>query len=173
MLSVKNTADAVSIRLEPNRSASWKQTRLAIICLSGFMLLIGMGWLLMGVWLIFPFVILDIAIFSYFFYRVCESTYAAEIITIDSSSVTFKSGIRKIGTVKTLKRPCYFVVHPSASTGHLPRFSISDDDVSVEVGSFLSEHDKLRLKRIVTDLGLLEINELWWKTQKLINQNSF
>jgi hypothetical protein len=43
----------------------------------------------------------------------------------------------------------------------------------VEVGSFLSEHDKLRLKRIVTDLGLLEINESWWKTQKLINQNSF
>ena len=68
MLSVKNTTDAVSIRLEPNRSASWKQTRLAIICLTGFMLLIGMGWLLMGVWLIFPFVILDIAIFSYFFY---------------------------------------------------------------------------------------------------------
>ena len=67
MLSVKNTADAVSIRLEPNRSASWKQTRLAIICLTGFMLLIGMGWLLMGVWLIFPFVILDIVIFSYFF----------------------------------------------------------------------------------------------------------
>ena len=64
-------------------------------------------------------------------------------------------------------------MHPSASTGHLPRFSISDDDVSVEVGSFLSEHDKLRLKRIVTDLGLLEINESWWKTQKLINQNSF
>ena len=173
MLSVKNTAEAVSIRLEPNRSASWKQTRLAIICLTGFMLLIGMGWLLMGVWLIFPFVILDIAIFSYFFYRVCESTYAAEIITIDSASVTFKSGIRKIGTVKILKRPCYFVVHPSVSKGHLPRFSISDDDVSVEVGSFLSEHDKLRLKRIVTDLGLLEINESWWKAQKLINQNSF
>ena len=55
------------IRLEPNRSASWDQTKTVIMCLSGFMLLLGVGWLIAGVWLILPFVFLDIFVFSYFF----------------------------------------------------------------------------------------------------------
>ena len=92
MLVINRGLQSVSIRLEPNRSANWRQTRSVILGLTGFMLMIGVGWLAMGVWLIFPFVLLDIAIFSYFFYRVCESTYAAEIITVDKDSVKFRSG---------------------------------------------------------------------------------
>ena len=102
----------------------------------------------MGVWLIFPFVLLDIAIFSYFFYRVCESTYAAEIITVDKDSVKFRSGIRKFGKSISFKRPCYFIVHPTPSKNHLPIFSISDDSekargTSYEVSTHLPRHNML------------------------------
>ena len=75
------------ISLEPNRSATWLQTRNMILALTGFMLLIGVGWLIAGVWMILPFVFLDICVFSYFFYRVCRETYRRQLIVIDKSKV--------------------------------------------------------------------------------------
>ena len=172
MLVINRGLKSVSIRLEPNRSANWRETRSVIVGLTGFMLLIGVGWLAMGVWLIFPFVLLDIAIFSYFFYRVCESTYAAEIITVDKDSVKFRSGIRKFGKSISFKRPCYFIVHPTPSKNHLPIFSISDDSEKASVGNFLNEEDRMGLKKFLTDCGLIEVNEQWWKREVLVNRNS-
>tara|TARA_B100000524_G_scaffold113313_1_gene55113 strand:+ start:113 stop:634 length:522 start_codon:yes stop_codon:yes gene_type:complete len=172
MLVINKGLQSDSIRLEPNRSANWRQTRSVILGLTGFMLMIGAGWLVMGVWLIFPFVLLDIAIFSYFFYRVCESTYAAEIITVEEDTVKFRSGIRKFGKSVSFKRPCYFIVHPTPSKNHLPIFSISDDFEKTSVGNFLNEEDKMGLKKFLTDCGLIEVNEQWWKREMLVNRNS-
>ena len=67
MIDVVEKPNKTIIRLEPNRSATWDQTRTAILSLSAFMLLIGIGWLVAGVWMILPFVFLDILVFSYFF----------------------------------------------------------------------------------------------------------
>ena len=91
MIDVVEKPNKIIIRLEPNRSATWDQTRTAILSLTAFMLLIGIGWLVAGVWMILPFVFLDILVFSYFFYRVCEETYRRQFIVIEPKlSIIYK-----------------------------------------------------------------------------------
>ena len=150
------------IRLEPNRSASWDQTKTVIMCLSGFMLLLGLGWLMAGVWLILPFVFLDIFVFSYFFYRVCQDTYRREYIIISSDSVVCRSGIRRLGNSVSFRRPCYLVVHKRRSTRHLYAFSLSDDLNCLPIGRFLNEEDLHQLRALLREQGLIEINQQWW-----------
>lgn len=150
------------IRLEPNRSASWQQTKLVIMCLSGFMLLLGVGWLIAGVWLILPFVFLDIFVFSYFFYRVCQATYRREYIIISADKVVCRSGIRRLGRSVNFRRPCYLVVHKRPSSSHLYAFSLSDDINFLPIGRFLNEDDLHQLRRLLRDRGLIEINQQWW-----------
>ena len=48
MVTVKQHAQFVEVLLQPNRSATWVQTCQMIMALSGFMLAIGIGWLIMG-----------------------------------------------------------------------------------------------------------------------------
>jgi uncharacterized membrane protein len=150
------------IRLEPNRSASWHQTKLVIMCLSGFMLLLGVGWLIAGVWLILPFVFLDIFVFSYFFYRVCQATYRREYIIISADKVVCRSGIRRLGRSVNFRRPCYLVVHKRPSSSHLYAFSLSDDINFLPIGRFLNEDDLHQLRTLLRDHGLIEINQQWW-----------
>jgi uncharacterized membrane protein len=150
------------IRLEPNRSASWHQTKLVIMCLSGFMLLLGVGWLMAGVWLILPFVFLDIFVFSYFFYRVCQATYRREYIIISADKVVCRSGIRRLGRSVNFRRPCYLVVHKRPSSSHLYAFSLSDDINFLPIGRFLNEDDLHQLRTLLRDHGLIEINQQWW-----------
>ena len=122
MIDVVEKPNKTIIRLEPNRSATWDQTRTAILSLSAFMLLIGIGWLVAGVWMILPFVFLDILVFSYFFYRVCEETYRRQFIVIEQKTVSFRTGIHQLGSVKRFQRPCYLLLHKRKSPSHLPVF---------------------------------------------------
>ncbi len=162
MIKTIERSDEVVICLEPNRSASWYQTKVVILCLSGFMLLIGLGWFIAGVWLILPFVFLDIVVFSYFFYRVCQATYRREFIIISPDKVEYRSGVRRLGTSVNLSKPCYLVVHKRQSPRHLYRFSLSDDAQCVAVGRFLNEDDLYQLRQLLRNHGFIEVNQQWW-----------
>ena len=161
---IKKTHKTI-IRLEPNRSASWHQPKLLIMALSGFLLIIGTGWMIAGVWLIFPFVLLDIGLFSYFFYRVCESTYQRQFITIDEQCIRFRAGIHQLGSAITFKRPCYLLVHQKKARGHLFAFSITDDEKTQRIGNFLNERDLKILRKKLTEFGLIELDQQWWQTK--------
>ena len=91
MIKITNKSTQTIIRLEPNRSASWDQTKQVILGLSGFMLIIATGWMIAGVWLMFPFFLIDIMLFSYFFYRVSEATYQRQFIIIDEEKSAIPS----------------------------------------------------------------------------------
>ena len=165
MISTQIKDDRTIICLEPNRSATWLQTRNMILALTGFMLLIGVGWLIAGVWMILPFVLLDICVFSYFFYRVCRETYRRQLITVEKSKVTFRSGIHRFGSSKTFSRPCYLLIHKRLARVHLDTFSISDDYETERIGSFLNEDDLSTLRDQLTACGLIELDHQWWKRE--------
>ncbi|MDG0968662.1 MAG: DUF2244 domain-containing protein [Porticoccaceae bacterium] len=166
MIEITETDKATTIRLEPNRSASWHETRVAILALSGFMLLIGTGWLVAGVWMIMPFVFLDIMVFSYFFYRVCEATYQKQIIIIEKDGVHFRAGIHRLGRAKTFSRPCYLISHKRQSRSHLKAFSLTDDNETQAVGEFLNEDDLKTLRNGLIENGCIELDSQWWVPEK-------
>jgi uncharacterized membrane protein len=166
MIEITEKADKTIIRLEPNRSASWHETRVAILALSGFMLLIGTGWLIAGVWMIMPFVFLDIIVFSYFFYRVCEATYQQQIIVVEKDRVCLRSGIHRLGRTKTFSRPCYLISHKRKSRGHLKAFSLTDDTEIQAVGYFLNEDDLKNLRDGLIHSGCIELDSQWWVPEK-------
>lgn len=165
MISTQIKDGKTIISLEPNRSATWLQTRNMILALTGFMLLIGFGWLIAGVWMILPFVFLDICVFSYFFYRVCRETYRRQLIVIDKSKVIFRSGIHRFGSSKTFSRPCYLLIHKRLARVHLDAFSLSDDLEIERIGSFLNEDDLSILRDQLSACGLIELNQQWWKRE--------
>tara|TARA_B100000768_G_scaffold36084_1_gene34703 strand:+ start:127 stop:648 length:522 start_codon:yes stop_codon:yes gene_type:complete len=170
MIHVIEKPNKTIIRLEPNRSATWDQTRKAILSLSVFMLLIGVGWLVAGVWMILPFVFLDILVFSYFFYRVCEETYRRQFIVIEPEAVSFRTGIHQLGSVKRFQRPCYLLLHKRKSPSHLPGYSLTDDLEVQRIGGFLNETDLKDMREALLRFGLLEINQEWWKSKTTVNR---
>ena len=170
MIYVIEKPNKIIIRLEPNRSATWDQTRAAILSLSAFMLLIGVGWLVAGVWMILPFVFLDILVFSYFFYRVCEETYRRQFIVIEPKAVSFRTGIHQLGSVKRFQRPCYLLLHKRKSPSHLPGYSLADDLDVQRIGGFLNETDLKDMREALLRFGLLEINQEWWKPKTTVNR---
>lgn len=163
MIKITNKATQTIIQLEPNRSASWNQTKQVILWLSGFMLIIATGWMIAGVWLILPFFLLDIMLFTYLFYRVSEATYQRQFIIIDKERVQFRAGIHRLGTAIVFLRPCYLLVHKRTARGHLPAFSVSDDDKTQRIGNFLNEEDLILLRKKLTEFGLIEVDQQWWQ----------
>lgn len=170
MIKVTEKPQKTIICLEPNRSATWQQTKTAILALSSFMMVIGVGWLIAGVWLILPFVLLDILVFSYFFYRVCEATYLRQFIIIEPDSVCFQTGIRTLGAIKKFQRPCYLLIHKRQSPSHLEGYSLTDDTEVQSIGSFLNEDDLKHLRLVLGQFGFLEINQEWWKPKATVNR---
>jgi|TARA_B110001450_G_scaffold24778_1_gene21875 uncharacterized membrane protein len=170
MIHVIEKPQKTIICLEPNRSATWQQTKTAILGLSAFMMVIGIGWLIAGVWIILPFVLLDILVFSYFFYRVCEATYRRQLIIIEPKAVCVQSGIRQLGSIKKFQRPCYLLIHKRRSPSHLEDYSLVDDDEVQSIGSFLNEDDLKHLRLVLGKYGFLEINQEWWKSKTTVNR---
>lgn len=165
MIKVTSKATQTVIRLEPNRSASWHQTKQVILALSGFMLIIATGWIIAGVWLMLPFFLLDIMLFSYFFYRVSEATYQRQFIIIEEKQVRFRTGIHRLGAAIKFRRPCYLLVHKRTARGHLLAFSLSDDENTQRIGKFLNDEDLAQLRKKLTEFGLFEVDQQWWQAR--------
>lgn len=148
MVSVNSSENLISIKLEPNRSATWKQTRVFVICLGTFVLAISIAWSFVGAWLVLPFAGIEVALLAYFMYRVSKNTYKYEQVIIDDSSVTLitskqqwrwsNSKVKLIvyRAEKTLDVSRVFLT----SVGEPSSFGLND--AGVEFGIFLNQTDK-------------------------------
>lgn len=163
MVTITERSGAISVLLEPNRSSSWYQTRQIILGFSAFLLTIGIGWLIAGVWMILPFVLIDIVVLSYFFYRVCEYTYQKQLIQIYPDKIQCQQGIRIASKPLILKRPCYIICDKKISRHYLPAYSLSDDTVTISIGDFLNEQDLNELYQTLIQNGLFPIDRQWWQ----------
>ncbi len=152
------------ITLMPNRSSSMRQTRLIIIAVSIFVLFLGIAWGVMGAAFILPFAGLDVALFAYFMHKVCLSTYEKQVITIDETHVLFESGKQSIEKSATLKRPATYLEISESKTPNDPFvLNLTDSNEHYELGSFLSEEDKLKARSELKQAGLREVKASWWK----------
>jgi len=167
MIVTQSNQKESMITLLPNRSASMRQTKVLIVAVSAFVIIIGLGWSLMGAPLVLPFAGLDVFLFAYFMHKVCNSTYEKQVITIDDERVVFQSGKHSIEHTTKLERPSAFIVVAEPDIPSEPIvLSLSDSKSRFELGSFLSRSDKAEARLALKNAGLREINEKWWMPLK-------
>lgn len=163
MVTINTQENATEITLTPNRSANWSQIKLWLCLLSLPAIIVGMGWFVAGVWIILPFVGLELALLCVLMYRVCYQNYRREQIRIDRDNVTFTAGISKTDKEYIFTRPdCYLNVHkPTSPMDNLQLF-LRNDSHSFAIGEFLNNEEKESARRSICRAGLIECNEQWW-----------
>lgn len=139
------------------------QTRMLIIAISTIVLMIGLGWSLMGAYLIMPFAGLEVGLFAYFMTKVCKSTYEKQVIVIDEEHVLIQSGKEAIEHSEKLDRPSAYVlvVEPELPSEPI-ELKLNDSKSGCEVGSFLNDNDKIEARQAFKKAGLIELKEKWW-----------
>jgi uncharacterized membrane protein len=140
-----------------------RQAKWVVLGVSSFIFIIGLGWSMHGAFLVLPFAGIDIALFAYFMFKVCDANYQKEVITIDRNRVLIQSGKSEIEQTIDLDRPATYVVvaEPEIPTKPIG-LRLSDSKSHFELGTFLNQSDKLETRKALNEAGLTEVNEKWW-----------
>ena len=146
MVKIKHLPGKVQIVLAPNRSLSWRQSKVIMGCFALFCLTIAIAWSLVGAWLILPFAGLELGLLLFITYLVSKSTYRQQIILINPEYVSLHKRDGK-------QQQKYLLKHDAAKLltyeTHHPDDALSlylrDDDTVVRVAEFLNLDDQKRL----------------------------
>jgi uncharacterized membrane protein len=140
----EHQADGITtITLRPNRSASWQETRVAVLIICSTTMIIGLFWAFIGAWMVLPFSGLEAALVAWLFYRVCQSTYQRQVITCapDSLTVQFGTHFPKRSWQLEKARARVSIDEPRHALD-APTLMIADTTHSIELGKFLNKEDK-------------------------------
>jgi uncharacterized membrane protein len=156
-----------TIRLTPNRSASWVDTKYLMMAMIFFVMVIAIAWAFVGAWVILPFAGLEVGLLVFIMYRVSTATYKAEMITISDNAVTFVRGripLKKLREEHHLSRNRLHVeVIETENNWRLPNIRLVTPEVTVNVGDFLNLPDREKLAEHLRDTGLPNCRTHWWK----------
>ena len=160
MIEIDNHNNSTQIRLSPNRSASWQQTKLLIYSFAFFIGSIACAWAFVGAWVILPFAGAEVFALGFVMYLVSKATYEWEEIIVAPKSVVITTSK---GTTLSLER---FSTHlefiEDTSNRRLPRIVVSTSQSQYEIGSFLNTKDRRILLNQLSDLGLMVCKNKWW-----------
>ncbi|MEW9799138.1 DUF2244 domain-containing protein [Alteromonas sp. CYL-A6] len=162
MVRVESDNACTCIILHPNRSATWRDTKLLLTAMAVFVGVIAVGWLFVGVWMILPFAGFEVGLLALLMYRVSRYTYRSQHIQICPQSVHVTTHHR-IPALQFQRPSCHIEFDDPAHDWHLPVIRIVDGPKIVEVGEFLNLDDRQQLKYELEQLGLIVCRRHWWK----------
>ena len=159
MVLCSATPHGTVITLLPNRSASWPETRLFLLLISGTTLAVGVFWALVGLWAVLPFSGLEAALVAWLLYRVCQATYQRQVITCTPETITVQFGARFPHHCWVLERDRTRIrISPVRHPLDAPALHIYDLEHSIELGRFLNRDDKTLALQALKDAGLVARN---------------
>ncbi|WP_290577971.1 DUF2244 domain-containing protein [Ketobacter sp.] len=166
MVTCQRQGAETLITLEPNRSATRRQTLLFLLLVSGVTLSVALFWTFFGAWMVLPFAGLEIAVLTYVALRVSRSTYRMQVIRVGAEAVEVEEGefypVRKW----RFPRPDTHVnVLAAATPMDAIGLQLQDGRQSLEVGSFLNQGDRLKARDALQASGLMLCNERWWHSR--------
>jgi len=165
MVVTDTETNGTVITLSPNRSATWKHTKIVIAAMVFIVMVIALAWSFMGAWLVLPFAGLEVGLFALLMYKVSRFTYSKQVIRIGSKSVTIEWGMKMIEQRQEFSREDLYVYYWEADEGwHLPRISISQAQRKLEIGTFLNQADREILKSKLEEAGLVVCRNKWWQS---------
>ena len=138
----ENTGSSVIV-LKPNNSSSWQFNMRIVASLALIAFLISSYLALQGLWLVFPFAVLEIGFVFICLYLRMRANIETEVITFDENTVLVERGCyhaekswkyHRIWTKIFVKKP--------AIRGYPKQIFIRSYGKELELGSFLNKKDK-------------------------------
>jgi len=162
MLQVTQDNNTAVIRLMPNRSASWYETKWLIAAFALFISTIAIAWALVGAWVILPFAGVEVLLLALLMHYVSSLTYQWETVEINTTTVIITSSTQHTRTL--LRASTYVDYTNEPDSWLLPKTILYDDEHTVEIGHFLNESDRDLLKQSLINAGLIVCQRQWWKS---------
>jgi uncharacterized membrane protein len=126
-------------------------------------LIVGTGWMLIGVWLILFFASLELGLLSFFMYKVCYKNYRQQQITIAKNHVTVESGINTPSKQHIFMRPdCYLAVNKPTKPIDNLHLMLTGQSEALSIGELLNPTDRETARRSLVSAGLIEYSNRWW-----------
>ena len=154
MMIIFNAGNSYSVTFKPNSALSTKDKIKVILLLSLIPCLIGIGFSLLGAWLVLPFVGLEIFALAYAFYYVNSHESDYESITIDGDSLLVERCYQERITQHVLNPYWVKLVRHEWPNGelHLGLFSHGKE---IEVGRYLTRKQREALaKQLQARVGM-------------------
>ena len=142
------------IILTPNASWTWQANLYLLYTLLAISLIIGIGFAVVGAWVILPYSLLELSVLAVCIYICVQKCHQQEVIRVEEHSVTVEKGIRSPDETFNYHRVwAKFVVKPPAHPWKTMTISIASHGEELELGGFLNRTDKQQLiselKRVV------------------------
>ncbi|MGS2720343.1 DUF2244 domain-containing protein [Paraglaciecola aestuariivivens] len=164
MVKLKRQQNVLTLILQPNRSASWQQTKHAIILVTLFVMMIALIWTLAGAWLILPFAGLEAGLLAFLMYRGSLATYQKQVITIYPDKVIFQAGLYYPQRVCSFNKASLLVTTTEADTPFEHSYMcLADGQKVVPFGQFLNQPDRLMALQHFKQAKLPILSNKWWK----------
>lgn len=144
------------IVLTPNASWTWQANLYLLYTLLAISLVVGIGFAILGAWVILPYSILELSVLTACIYVCVKKCNRQEVISVEEHQVTIEKGIRSPTEAKTYHRLwARFVIKPARHPWELMTIYITSHGQELELGNFLTRPDKERLiadlKRVVPE----------------------
>lgn len=139
------------IILSPNRSADWRTVKLVLWGISSFMMLIGLSFAFLGLWMVLPFAGLEVLALVLLMYWVALQCRRQQVIRIGDHQIVVEKGYES--PRQTWQSELFWarlVISPPAYRGHPRRLYLRSKQEQLEIGEFLNDEDK---KRLVAELN--------------------
>lgn len=164
MVTTQHEPQQVTIILQPNRSASWQETKLLILFMSAVVFIIAVGWSLVGAWVILPFAGLEAGLLAFFLHKVCLRTYEQQVITIGQQYIKVEAGGKTPQTGGTLPREhTHLAIIEPGHSYDSPKLFLTDDEQRIRVGAFLNKQDCQNAIEQVRGAGIMTCSDQWWR----------
>jgi uncharacterized membrane protein len=140
---INENTGLATIVLKPNNSSSWQFNMQIVTSLALIALFISITLALRGLWLIFPFAMLEVGFVFICLYLRMRANFKTEVITFDENTVVVERGCyhaekswryHRIWTKIFVKKP--------VTRGHPKQIFIRSHGKELELGSFLNKKDK-------------------------------
>lgn len=130
----------------PNFSMSWKANKTLILSLSVLSFGMALAFAAQGLWMILPFVGLEITALTAGLYWCCLKATRREVISIDADYIKVAVGRDQVvQTTQFQTAWTKIVLRPSRVTGHPGQLVLRSKGKELEVGACLSQDERLEL----------------------------
>lgn len=164
MVNSRQSGQKVTIILTPNRSASWRQSKILLMIMTAVVFVIAATWALLGAWVILPFAGLEVGLLALFMYKVSYATYQQQIISIEEQQIAIQMGVHYPKYNTTLdRRQTHLTVTEAETSFDVMQLFLQDKRSGVPVGQFLNQPDRQLACEALQNAGVIKLSNKWWQ----------
>lgn len=167
MVKLQQLPRKTVLTLSPNRSANWHQNKILLLVISTVVMIIALAWSYKGAWLVLPFAGCEIALLSYFMYRVSYNSYQKQVITLTPHILILQAGTYYPRQQWIFKRPEIHITIIEAQPDNefaTTQLNLHSEQLVIELGTFLNQQDRKLALRYLQQQGLRVYSNKWWRT---------